>query len=68
MNLMLWVVTDIGLLLAGFAAGRHNGPRQAVEAIETVEDNLLEEETFLMTAVRAEPQLVGEEGRKYWGH
>ena len=33
MNLMLWVITDIGLLLAGFMAGRAVGQRRAGRAV-----------------------------------
>ena len=52
MNLMLWVVTDIGLLLAGFAAGRAVGQRRTVKALVFMPDSLFEETISLTRQAR----------------
>lgn len=52
MNLMLWVVTDIGLLLAGFMAGRAVGQRRAVKALVFMPDSLFEETISLIRQAR----------------
>lgn len=52
MNLMLWVVTDIGLLLAGFAAGRAVGQRRAVKALVFMPDSPFEETISLIRQAR----------------
>ena len=60
MNLMLWVVTDIGLLLAGFAAGRAVGQRRAVSALVFMPDSLFEE-TISLTRQARECQKIRDE-------
>lgn len=60
MNLMLWVITDIGLLLAGFAAGRAVGQRRAVKALVFMPDSLFEE-TISLTRQARECQKIRDE-------
>lgn len=60
MNLMLWVVTDIGLLLAGFALGRAVGQRRAVKALVFMPDSLFEE-TISLTRQARECQKIRDE-------
>lgn len=52
MNLMLWVVTDIGLLLAGFMAGRAVGQRRAVKALVFMSNSFFEETISLIRQAR----------------
>lgn len=52
MNLMLWVVTDIGLLLAGFMAGRAVGQRRAVKALVFMSNSFFEETISLIKQAR----------------
>ena len=69
MNLMLWVITDIGLLLAGFMAGRAVGQRRAgravgqrraVKALVFMPDSLFEE-TISLTRQARECQKIRDE-------
>ena len=52
MNLMLWVITDIGLLLAGFMAGRAVGQRRAVKALVFMSNSFFEETISLIKQAR----------------
>ena len=52
MNLMLWVVTDLGLLLAGFMAGRAVGQCRAVKALVFMPDSPFEETISLIRRAR----------------
>lgn len=60
MNLMLWVVTDIGLLLAGFMAGRAVGQRRAVKALVFMPNSLFER-TISLTRQARECQKIRDE-------
>lgn len=60
MNLMLWVLTDIGLLLAGFMVGRAVGQHRAVKALVFMPDSLFEE-TISLTRQARECQKIRDE-------
>ena len=51
-NLMLWALTDIGLLLAGFMAGRAVGQCRAVKALVFMPDDIFEETISLTRQAR----------------
>lgn len=68
MNLMLWVVTDIGLLLAGFMAGRAVGQRRAVKALVFMSNSFFEETISLIKQAREyqkkENEIISNSGDK----